>query len=246
MFEPIQPGINSTYEVIRQIIDNIKTGELKPGDALPTERSLSETFGISRPGVREALNALRVMNVIHSVHGGHNYISEDFKSSLVMPLGIIFRINNSNLIEAEQLRAALECRSAYLAAKNFKPSDKEALTKILNKWHKAKTLKQKQEYDQQFHLKIAEISGNSILYTALSASKEITDNIILSAYNIYSTKVDNDKAVAEQHDALLAALCNNDPEGAEKAMRAHLDHTEHYIAMVTETMTKDEIAALHA
>ena len=246
MFEPIQPGKNTTYEIIRQIIDNIKSGDIKPGDALPTERSLSETFGISRPAVREAINALRVMNVIHSVHGGHNYISEDFRSSLVMPLGIIFRINNSNLFDAEQLRSALECRSAYLAAKNYKSSDKEGLTKILDKWHRAKSLKQKQEFDQQFHLKIADISGNSMLYTTLSASKEITDNIILSAYNIYSTKVDNDSAIAEQHDAILAAICNNDPEKAEKAMRVHLDHTEHYIAMLSEAMSKYEFAALHA
>ena len=49
----------STFnDVLKQIIEKIQTGELKPGDALPAERILAEEFGISRPALREVLKAV--------------------------------------------------------------------------------------------------------------------------------------------------------------------------------------------
>ena len=48
----------STFnDVLKQIIEKIQTGELKPGDALPAERILAEEFGISRPALREVLKS---------------------------------------------------------------------------------------------------------------------------------------------------------------------------------------------
>ena len=44
--------------ILGQIIENIQTGELKAGDALPAERSMAESMGVSRPAVREVLRAL--------------------------------------------------------------------------------------------------------------------------------------------------------------------------------------------
>ena len=49
---------NTFNDVLKQIIAQIQTGELKPGDALPAERILAEELGISRPALREVLKAL--------------------------------------------------------------------------------------------------------------------------------------------------------------------------------------------
>ena len=43
--------------ILNQIIDNIQNGKLKAGDALPAERTMAETMGVSRPAVREVLRA---------------------------------------------------------------------------------------------------------------------------------------------------------------------------------------------
>ena len=54
----------STFnDVLKQIIEKIQTGELKPGDALPAERILAEEFGISRPALREVLKALSLLGI---------------------------------------------------------------------------------------------------------------------------------------------------------------------------------------
>jgi DNA-binding transcriptional regulator YhcF (GntR family) len=55
----------------RQIADalreQINAGELKPGDALPTESSLQDAFSVSRVTVRQALKLLTEEHIIESI-----------------------------------------------------------------------------------------------------------------------------------------------------------------------------------
>ena len=65
----------------RQIADalreKINAGELKPGDALPTESSLQEAFGVSRVTVRQALKLLTEEQIIESIQGSGSYVKEE-------------------------------------------------------------------------------------------------------------------------------------------------------------------------
>lgn len=54
MFRKIEKE-NPFEEILDQIIENIKEGILKKGDALPAERNMAEALGVSRPVVREVL-----------------------------------------------------------------------------------------------------------------------------------------------------------------------------------------------
>ena len=69
MFKEI--GDERTFNgILNQITDNIQRGRLKAGDALPAERTMAETMGVSRPAVREALRALELLGIIKPVPGG--------------------------------------------------------------------------------------------------------------------------------------------------------------------------------
>ena len=57
-FEKIQPE-KLSHSVVRQIEALILRGILRPGERLPSERELSEKFGVSRPSLREALSDLQ-------------------------------------------------------------------------------------------------------------------------------------------------------------------------------------------
>ena len=46
-------------QIVQQVEESILKGQLKPGDQLPAERDLAQSFGVSRTAVREAVNALR-------------------------------------------------------------------------------------------------------------------------------------------------------------------------------------------
>lgn len=65
----------------RQIADalreKITANELKPGDALPTESSLQETFSVSRVTVRQALKLLTEEQIIESIQGSGSYVKEE-------------------------------------------------------------------------------------------------------------------------------------------------------------------------
>lgn len=93
MFKEI--GDERTFNgILNQITDNIQRGRLKAGDALPAERTMAETMGVSRPAVREALRALELLGIIKPVPGGGNYIADDLDSWLIGPLSILFKLNN--------------------------------------------------------------------------------------------------------------------------------------------------------
>ena len=63
---------DAVNDILDQIVKDIEDGLLREGDALPTERMMAEQMGVSRPVVREALHALRLLGIIHSIQGGAN------------------------------------------------------------------------------------------------------------------------------------------------------------------------------
>src|SRR5215472_5407311 len=112
--------------VVEQIRALIRTGVLKSGDKLPTERALAEQLGVSRSSVREALSALEVLGIIHSRQGLGTYIAvnltdgmpEDQIEDLIVEGGTL------EIIEACQL---FEPGVAALAARRRTDEDLVAI-----------------------------------------------------------------------------------------------------------------------
>ncbi|HAT3901715.1 TPA: GntR family transcriptional regulator [Citrobacter koseri] len=71
----------SQKPLYRQIADRIREqierGELKAGDALPTEQALQHAFGVSRVTVRQALKQLTEQQIIESIQGSGTYVKEE-------------------------------------------------------------------------------------------------------------------------------------------------------------------------
>ena len=86
----------------------LKSGELKRGDKLPSERELALRLNVSRTSVREAIKALETLGLVESKHGGGNYIKNDFEDILLEPLSIVFMLLGSNDSEILELRKVIE------------------------------------------------------------------------------------------------------------------------------------------
>ena len=188
--------------ILNQIIDNIQNGKLKAGDALPAERTMAETMGVSRPAVREVLRALELLGIIKPVPGGGNYITENLDTWLIGPLSILFKLNNGYLKQNQQFRAALEREAAILAAKKCTPLD---------------------------HTKIAKIADNPMVYSVLVAADQLTDSIVSGTRDYIMRKNNSSKDMDEQHHRLVEAIINNDVEQAERCMSEHMDTIERYM-----------------
>ena len=214
---------------LKQIIENIQTGNLKAGAALPAERTMAETMGVSRPAVREVLRALELLGIVKSVPGGGNYITENLDTWLIGPLSILFRLNNGYLRQNQQLRAALERETALLAAKKCTPLDAAELWMILARLDAAEDEKTRGKLDQELHQKIARIADNPMLYSVLSAADQLTENIIEGTRDYIMKKNQSASVVDEQHHKLVEAIINGNAEEAELAMSQHMETIEQYL-----------------
>src|SRR3954471_18194980 len=75
------------YEnIVNQIQRRIQDGELHPGDQLPPERVLAETFRVSRASVREALRALELRGLIEGKQGGGTFVRALSGDDLIAPM----------------------------------------------------------------------------------------------------------------------------------------------------------------
>lgn len=204
---------NSASElVIEQIIATIKSGDVKPGEKLPSEKDLAATFGVGRSSVREAIRTLVVMGYIDVFQGKGTFVKNNLPA-----LGDITHfmekvIEAGALFDLMETREILECRSAELAAMR---ADKSQVAKIKNATQRLKKSKvNTQEYidaDWDFHMAIAEATNNSVIvdvmnllinkihhYNAefLATSSGITNEAIYSAEEVISHVLSGDSQKA--------------------------------------------------
>ena len=209
MFKEI--GDERTFNgILNQITDNIQRGRLKAGDALPAERTMAETMGVSRP----------------AGPGGGNYIADDLDSWLIGPLSILFKLNNGYIRQNQQLRAALERESAILAARKCTPLDAAELLRILARMDMAEDEKSRGEIDKELHTKIAKIANNPMIFSVLTAADQLTENTISGIRDYIMQKDHSEVQIDEQHRRLVEAIINNDDRQAELCMSEHMDTIE--------------------
>jgi GntR family transcriptional repressor for pyruvate dehydrogenase complex len=69
---PLQPVSRRSVpdDVFEQVLGEVVSGALGPGEALPSERRLAEVLGVSRPAVREALQRMTQTRLVEVRHGG--------------------------------------------------------------------------------------------------------------------------------------------------------------------------------
>ncbi len=110
---------------MEQIIADVLSGEMQPGDVLPSERQLAELLGVSRPAVREALRGVLAAGLIE-VRQGDATTVRDFRRHAGLDLLPRLVIRGGQL-DVEVVRSILETRLhngpkvAALAAERRRP-----------------------------------------------------------------------------------------------------------------------------
>lgn len=118
-------------DVFEQLLDEVVDGGLSPGDALPSERRLSELLGVSRPAVREALQRLSATRLLEVRHGGattvrdfQRYAGLDLLPRLLVRNGELDPAIARSIVEA---RLAIGPTVASLAAARHHRAGSDAL-----------------------------------------------------------------------------------------------------------------------
>src|SRR3954447_5578905 len=114
-YQPLER--RKVYEQIaEQLLGQIGSRALKPGDALPSERELTESFGVGRSSIREALRMLESQGVIVAANGGA-FVVAGAANPLNSSLRLLFTLDErAGMHDLYELRRILECEAAALAA----------------------------------------------------------------------------------------------------------------------------------
>ena len=218
-FQSIEPR-----RLYRQIADQIRTliksGEFSAGARLPPERDLAKQLGVSRPSVREALIALEVEGLVEVRIGSGIYVQE---------AGIAHAVNGEGEATAgpfELIRAryVIESECAALAAKVGKKVQIHAIAEALSSMEREVSSQHPaQSGDRQFHMRIAEATGNSALVAVV---KMLWDERSAPLYTQLETHYDTPslwEAAINEHRAVYKAIAVRDVNAARAAMQRHLN-----------------------
>jgi GntR family transcriptional regulator, transcriptional repressor for pyruvate dehydrogenase complex len=95
-------------DVFEQIVAEVLSGEMQPGQSLPSERRLAEVLGVSRPAVREALKRLTAAGLVEVRHGDATTV-RDFRRHSGLDLLPRLLLRNGEL-DVSVARSILETR----------------------------------------------------------------------------------------------------------------------------------------
>lgn len=210
-------------EILSRLKQMIVSGELSTGDEMPSERELMEHFGVGRPAIREAMQALSNMGLVAISHGERAKVLEPTADSILQQMDTAAKImlakSTDSLEHLKSARQFFESGMAREAAERATEEDVNGLIEILNQQRDA--LGNGEAFidaDIRFHAALAEITGNPI-FVAVSKA-------MLGWLKEYHTEVllwtGKEKTTLAEHKKIIQCLKKNDPKAAESAMIKHL------------------------
>jgi len=119
-------------EIIEQIKQLILDGHLKPGDKLPSERNLVDSFKVSRSSIREALSALEMMGLVEVRTGEGAYIRRLQANSLNTSFHWLLSLERESVLELLEVRKMIEVQAVRYATERITNEELEQLEKILS------------------------------------------------------------------------------------------------------------------
>lgn len=206
---------------VEQIRRLILTGALGPGDRLPSERSLSEFFGVSRPSVREAIKSLAFMGVLEIRQGSGTYVSSVTADALGNALGSLLTASRPTLAALMEVRLWLEVGAAEVAAARI--TDEQLVELESAAMDAAKHVDDVRVFvdgDMTFHRIIHEASGNPVLVSLMATVSAMAEQSRLVTAQQKGVR----RSTLREHKAIVKALRAGDSLAARRAMREHLRH----------------------
>lgn len=195
--------------------------KLKKGDQIESDRILAGKLGVGRSAIREALKVLNILGMIDIRPGQGTFISNNEANFFIVPLSWSLFLNGGQIDSIIEVRNLLEIRAAYLAASCAEPEALNRLYDISYKLHHHYVEHDFKEFlkaDLEFHICIAQCSGNPVIYSML----QTISNLMKHVSETGMVEEGQLKEIYEEHQKIYGLILASDAEGASKAMEEHL------------------------
>ncbi len=209
-----------------RLLERISSGALEPGAQVPSERSLSEQFGVARTSVREAMQGLLSLGFVVR-RGNRSYVAEQLPD-------VSFDAVDDRKQFVEQLfetRRLLEVPMIELAAIRASDTERAEISQLADRFTADMSLASFRELDREFHTALSTACGNPLLvevYAKVMARLFKSDGL----RSLLGDEANRDEVgkivsdAAAQHHRLAAAVAAGDTVVAVSEGIAHLQAVE--------------------
>ena len=205
-----------------QILEQIMSGTLRPGDKLPSENQLCGLFNVSRPVVRQALVRLQADGLVATRKGLGTIIQNTPPEGLTrfsQPSDV------AHMLRCLELRLAVEGQAAAWAALRHTGPELRRIARALEAFEEQMAIGGvTATADFAFHQAVAAASGNILFEQVLqSLDDAIRRGMVIALGLTRERSPERTQRVIDEHRAIYDAIVRHDGQGAELAMRYHLD-----------------------
>ena len=155
--------VNIAEQVFEQLREQILHGTWKEGEKLPSEQELTETLGVSRSSVRQAIRTLADYGLVETRNGTGTYVKRQISGNYMMNIVPLGDLQTEDIIEVLDFLCLIEDSVAAMAVERCTPSDLSELQEIHSRLLTARDqrdLETLTAVDVEFHSKIAMITQN--------------------------------------------------------------------------------------
>lgn len=203
----VQQSLSLKQQAYEGIKNAIILHKIPPGGTL-FERDLSESLGISRTPVREAIPLLELEGWVKSIPRKGTFVSQ---------------ITAADVVEVIQIRRALEILVIELLIPKITERDIEQLNEIYVRQREyVEDSGQFISTDKDFHIYLAKLSGNQRLINLMGTISDQIRWFGVSALNLPNRT----EQTLKEHAWLIECLKNKEVEKAKEAVLEHIEHTQ--------------------
>jgi GntR family transcriptional regulator, transcriptional repressor for pyruvate dehydrogenase complex len=241
--KPAAPRDTLSIQTLNQLIGWLKNGTFRPGSRLPSQNELVEQFGVSRTGIREALQMMAVLSLIEIRPGMGCFVKRVSPEYVIHADVLAILLEKESILEVIETRKIVESGIAALAAERAKAEDfwmmEDAITQIERAIHRGETVA---NVAAEFHCALAQATHNAVLGKLVRSFT----HLMAKAGELLETSVDDLAAFKQyeltSHRNLYNVIRQGDPAKARQAMIDHISYSEHRItdAFATAEGTRSE------
>lgn len=209
-----------TSQVIDYVLEEIRSGRVRAGERLPTEKQLTESLEVSRTCVREAIKSLESLGLVRVRPRVGAIVQEPTAGNLLGAEQFSREIQNGHADQLLEFRLIVEVGLASLAAEHADKRDVAAMQLALDRYREElKNFKAVDCHtDMAFHEELARASRNPLgqsVWRMISArlAEVLEKNSVVP--DVYPNTL-------RDHERIFRAVQEHNPAKARKAMREHL------------------------
>lgn len=222
-----RPAVEPTLadRVTERLARQLRSGAYPVNSRLPTEKTMAESFSVSRTVIREAISRLKSQGLVETRQGSGTVVL-DPRSSAAFRLSALESNPAGGVLRILELRCGIEAQMAALAARRRTAPEVKQIKRALKAIDRAVAsggdgVKE----DLEFHMSISRATRNPYYTDLLGMLTHALQDAIRVTRSNEARRADFTAAVRAEHRAISAAIVAKDPEAARAAALRHMEST---------------------